>query len=466
MHYINEAFRAIMSNEKVFDLFPESGHPMIMSYRRLNRDIFVNDKIGGFNCGDIKRKKELHSIHELRQIFDQIVEHELDIINRYGTYNVGIDLENTILDQAEIMPLPFRVIIHSEDKEFLMNQLIFDVLFSKYVAENPKMTLRQYSLSHEHYTWSGQKEEKLISESIRKCISFALKKQIEVMNSPELRKEIEEFGFNPDEYFKYMSTVSTPFLNGKKQELVERPKVAWDYVYYNGTTKLITQKQYARSFSKNGNYSRAAFVDLFDTYDRFVNEVFLQSIGNSKEFFLKSMDFYYLETYKRLDFIYKLAVRLENVHSLVIDKNSILVKRFYPYICEVLDENGVIHHSYRRMYYRPMLLLEEVWQQKELYNESMYEDMVLKFYFIRAKVYELFKYHFQFISDDYDDISDFINKHYNILQYHEPKKIWIQEEKKLKADRERRIIKALEINEAIFGDLDKRSPQTWVCVDD
>lgn len=91
----------------------------------------------------------------------------------------------------------------------------------------------------------------------------------------------------------------------------------------------------------------------------------------------------------------------------------------------------------------------------------MHEDKWVKYYFIRAKIYELFKYHFQFVSDDYDDISDFINKHYNILQYHEPKKIWIQEDKKHKVDRERRVTKALEINEALFGKSDKRYPQKW-----
>ena len=461
MCYKNETLKPIMNNGSFFDFFPKSGHPMIMSYNRINRDILVSDKIGELILGDIKRRRELRSIHELRQVFDELVEHELEIVNRDGTYNIGIDLENTILAHAEIKPLPFRVNIQQGDKELIIDQLIVDVLFSKYVAENPRMTLRQYSLSHEHYTWSGQKEEKLIAESIRKCLSSALKKQSAVLNSLELRKQIERLGVNPDEYLKYMVMVGTSFANGKEQELVKRPKVAWDYIYYNGTTKLITQKQYARSFSKNGNYSHAAFSELFDTYDRFVNEVFMQSIGSNKDFFSKSMDFYYLEGYKRLDFIYKLAVRLENSDSLAVTKNSILIKLFQSNVCDVIDQNGSLKFDGSRIVtYRPMLMLEEVWQERKLYNEPMYEDKWSKYYFIRAKVYELFKYHFKFVSDDYDDISDFINKHYNILQYHEPNKIWIQEEKKLKADRERRIIKALEINQAIFGDSDKRRPQT------
>lgn len=455
MCYSNEILKPIMDSGKVFDFFPKSGHPMIMSYRYLKRDILVNDKTGELIFGDIKKRKEIHSIHELRQAFDELVEHELEIINRDGTYNIGIDLENTIPAQAEIKPLPFRVMIRSEDKELFMNQLIFDVLFGKYVAENPRITLRQYSLSHGNYIWNGQKASDLKAESVRKCIASALKKQISIVNNPELRDQIEELGVDPDEFFVWLNRLSPPFVNGEKQEIHEKPKVLWDYIYYNVCEKLITSKQYARSFSKNGNYSHAAFVGLFDTYDRFVDEIFMQQMENSKDYFLKSMEFYYLEMYKRLDFIYKLAIKLEKENASVIKKNHALVKRFHPYVCDVYNEEGILKFGARIKYYRPMLLLEEFWQQGRLYNEPMYEDMLMKHHFIRAKIYELFKYHFQFVSDDYDDMSEFIDKHYNILHYHQPQKIWIQTDKKRKTDREARIINALEINEALFGDFYK-----------
>ena len=216
---------------------------------------------------------------------------------------------------------------------------------------------------------------------------------------------------------------------------------------------MITSKQFDRSFSKNGNYTHKALVKLFDEYDGYIDEVFMQPTINSKDYFLKSLDFYFLEIYKRIDFIYKLAVRLENSNLPVIDKKHVLVRRFHPKVCDVIEHDGLFEFVYnnRTAYYGPMLLLEDHWQQNESYNDPMHEDKWQKYYFIRAKVYELFQYHCQFISNDYDDISDFINKHYNILQYHEPKKIWIQEDKKLKADHEKRIIKALEINEALFG---------------
>lgn len=65
------------------------------------------------------------------------------------------------------------------------------------------------------------------------------------------------------------------------------------------------------------------------------------------------------------------------------------------------------------------------------------------------------------MSNDYDEISDFIKTHYNILHYHERNKVWIQEDKEHKYECDARIKKALEINEALFGYSDKRNPQTW-----
>ncbi len=459
MCYKNESLQYIMVNGEFFEFFPSSGHPMIVSYRKIDKEILPDEKEGKYIFSNTKKKKKLYSVKELKMGFDELLNAEEGIINRHGKYNVGIA-------NAEIIELPFRIDISDEDRELIINQLIFDIFYDKYCRESPLMTLRQYSIYQSQYRWSGeQTEEKLRIEAIRRCLSNALKKQTAVYNSQDLRDEIMELGVNPDVYFQYFNQLSASFSSGKRQAIQKRPKVIWDHIFYNANGKLITSKQFDRSFSKNGNYSHKTLAALFDTYDGYANEVFMQPAANSKDYFLKSLDFYSLEIYKRIDFIYKLAVRLGDINAPVITNQHILVKRFHPYVCDVINNKGSLEFGTRIEYYKPMLMLEELWQQKVSYNEPMYEDKWQKYYFIRAKVYELFKYHFQFVSDDYDDISDFINKHYNILQYHEPKKIWIQEDKKLKVDRERRIIKALEINEALFGKSDKRNPQKWEAPD-
>lgn len=450
-----ETLQPILYNEKkFFDFFPISGHPVIMSYSRINKEILVNVKAKELSFGNIKRKKEIHSIFDLREIFDTLINKEVELINRNSRYNIGINFET----EAGSGGIPYRINLKHEYKKLIIEQLIFDVLADKYLTESPLMTLRQYSIYQSQYDRNGiAKNEKI--ESVRKCIANSIKKQIEIMNSPKLRDEIVELGFAPDEYFKYYGQVSTPF-SSQKQILHEKPKVQWDYIYYNANTKLITGKQYNRSFSKNRNYSRDDLVDLFKACDQYIDKHFMQPTEDAESYFLKSLDFYYFEIYKRLDFIYKLSVRLDELNFQKIEKNNIFVKRFVPEVYDVLDQSGSLKFGNRKKYYKPMLMLETVWLQK-LREEPVDIIKWHNLYFIRAKVYELFKYHFRFASNDYDEISDFIKIYYNILNYHDPNKIWIQADKKLKRECEGRIIKALEINEALFGVSDKRKPTSW-----
>lgn len=448
-----------MANGKFFDFFPKSGHPMIISYNHINREILVKEDENQIVFGNVMKRKEIHSICNLRQILDALICQEVKLVNKYGTYNIGINLE-PVTDEGGI---PFLIDIKHEDRELIVDQLIFDVLVSKYVTESPLMTLQQYSIYQGRYNRNGKTEKEQI-ESVRKCISNGLKKQIAIMNSPEIKREIIELGFAPNEYFKYYGQVSTPFTNEKKQKIHKKPKVQWDYIYYNADTKLITGKQYDRSFSKNNNYCHIALVNLFNICDQYIDNLFMHPAENSKSYFSQSLDFYFFEIYKRLDFVYKLAVRLDELHFPKIEKSNLFVRRFHPIVYDVLDQNGSLKFRNRIKYYRPMLMLELAWLQK-LPEEPLDVFKWQELYFIRAKIYELFKYHFSFTSNDYDEISDFIKIHYNILGYHDSNKIWFQTDKKRKYERDARIIKALEINEALFGASDKRKPVPWTSPD-
>ena len=451
MYYKNETLKPIFCNGRFFDFFPKSGHPIIISYSRVNKEILLKEDTNQLVWGDAIKRKEIHSIYNLRQVFDVLICQELDLINKNGTY-LGINWGSETVGSR----IPFRIDINDEDRALIIDQLVFDILGNKYCIESPLMTLRQYSIYQSRNNQTGKERV----ESVRKCISNGLKKQTAIMNSPELRNEIIELGVDPDEYFKYFSQVSTPYSNGEKQKIYTRPKVQWDYIYYSADTKLITGKQYDRSFSKGKNYSHNTFVSLFNACDQYIDEHFMQPAEDNKSYFLKSLEFYYFEIYKRLDFIYKLAVRLDELNSPRIEKDCIFIKRFQPAVCDVLEQNGSLMFGNRIMYYRPMLMLEAAWLEK-LYENPVDIFKWQKHHFIRAKIYELFKYHFNFVSNDYDEISDFIKAHYNILDYHDPNKIWIQTDKELKRERDARIIKALEINEALFGTSDKRSPVAW-----
>lgn len=459
LNYNVETPEIITKSGQFFDFALKSGRQIIMDYSFMDREIVVAPD-GVTSLGNVKKKEEISSIYVLRQILSELISNEEVIINRNGVYDIGIDFrEGDFTSGFSIESPPFRVNIQPKDRELLIDQLIFDILCDKYLAECPRMTLQQYGLSYSNYRWGNVTDSKLLTDTVRKCVKAAILRQINIMNSPVLRADIEKLGISPDEYFTYLSELSDPFMHTEVQSvrnIVTKPKIIWDYIYYSGTQKLITGKQYMRSFSTNENYSRKAVAELFYNYDRFVKTVFIQEIDDSKLYFYNSMDFYYLEIYKRIDFIYKLSCRLESKSAFAIDKNHALVKRFHPEVLGVYVEEKNIAFGTRYKYYRPMLMLEELWQQKKRYNEPMYLDMLQKHHLIRSKVYELFKYHYKFASDSYDEIADFIRECYNILGYHEPKKVWIQEDKKYKAEREARIIKALEINESLFGASDKR----------
>ena len=258
MYYNNETLQPIIANGKFFDFFPKSGHPMIISYNRINREILVKKDTNQIVFGDAISRKEIHSICKLRQIFTALICQEIELVNKHGTYNIGINLESRINGY-----IPFLIDIKHEDRELIIDQLIFDILAFKYCIDSPRKTLRQYSLDQSKYNLRNTSEANRV-ESIRKCISKALKKQTAIMNNQYLRQEIIEMGTNPDEYFNYYNQVSTPFTANKMPQKHERFKFEWDRIYYNADSKLITGKQYDRSFSKNGNYSHNDFVDLFN----------------------------------------------------------------------------------------------------------------------------------------------------------------------------------------------------------
>lgn len=445
--YKNETPEIRTKNGRFFDFILKSGHPVIFDYQNIP-EILLNAN-GTIALGGAKERKEVTSIQALLKIFNELISNVQAMINQNGTYNVGIDVSP---DHCCIQPLPFRVSIRPHDHALLAEQLVLDILFDKYRTEAPEMTLRQYSYSHSGERWYGGTDDELIAECVRKSVSASVTRQVKDMSSPKLRSDIEKLGANPEKYFSFLTQLSTPFANGKKQEIVTKPKPVWDYIYYSGFQKLVTSKQYNRSFSQHENYSHKAVADMFNMYDHFVDDTFMQKTENDRDYFTKSLEFYSLEIYKRIDFIYKLALRLDGPNAPIIDKNHPLVKRFVPEV--VVDYScldGVHYYGTKHKYYRPMLMLEDLWQQQERYKDQQYSDTLLKHHLVRAKAYELFRYHYEFASDSYDEISSFLQEHYNILAYHDPQKVWFQPDKKLKRERDARVVKALEINEALFG---------------
>ena len=112
------------------------------------------------------------------------------------------------------------------------------------------------------------------------------------------------------------------------------------------------------------------------------------------------MDYYVLESYKRIDFIGKLITAIPKMRIAKIDREHFLVKRFHPYVSIPYEENDELYFAGKYKYYRPLFLIEEALhkqlQDNNKLDHSFYADQWLKHHIVKAKTYELFKYHFEY----------------------------------------------------------------------
>lgn len=304
-------------------------------------------------------------------------------------------------------------------------------------------------------------EHKQIINTTGKAIKEGIKLESKIRNNPALRADMEKLWVDPNQVLERLTTLNTRYKTD-----IKRSKLEWDYLYYNGRQKLITSKQYKRTLkidnTDDGNYRNYLYSDFeeeFKIYDNFVQESFIQDKKDNKDYFYKSMNFYHLESYKRLDYIYKLAKVMEENPEVKIDKEHFLVKYFtYDTIYPCLF-NDKLCFPEKSGYYKPLLfIINDLWiKQKKLSNGDNFNEWH-KYNLVRAIVYELFKYTCSFASNDYKDISDFIRTDYDILSYHEPHKKWINEKKKKYNEQTMRISNALIINYSLFWESEKRNP--------
>ena len=477
----------IDENEIFFDFILQNEMIFINDYSNVNREIIVlKDNI--IELGKSKFKKTISSINDLKKFLMKITEYVQQMFqkNRFYSWGVTNSPDDILCDPFNGLLYNFFV-INPEYYKFFINQLAFDILFDKHIEDAPKMTLNEYCDKYVYYDWqisiiaqlkelkdefkdvpNSEKDRKrndfLYKESCKSILEKAKKanynqmieeieREVRIKSNPALIKDVESLGIKPYAYLKYLKEKST-----------KKPKWVWDYIYYNGNDKLITSKQYRRIFVRDSNFSYKRFVSALNDYDRFVETTFNPEEGNNKDYFTKSMEYYYLEMYKRLDFAYKLSERLENI-DINIDKDHFLVKRFHPKVASFnICEGSLYCHYKKHKYYRPLLFIEETWQKRlpDILNGKEYNpflDDSIKLF--RGKVYELFKYHYNFVSDDYEDISNFIRKDYNILAYHEKNKIWKDFEGEITPAHKKRIRHMEMINTALFGESEKRNRSDW-----
>lgn len=507
------------------DFALKTGHPIIVDYSRINREIIVKD--GFITLGALKKKVQIKSIDELRKVLAKLLlqVYKAELMTKdYVACESLLSTPSSSQTQDEIL---YQLSSKNKDMwKYIIDQVMFDILYDQYRNDSPHLTLNDYCTNFILYDWDHSIYDTLHSEHSNvtlalhhECLRLALKeftkagailsemtkniaktimactplkgdceklggnnelrhsnieiyfeslkielvkkknatynamieeinREITVMSDPALKEDVEKLGVDPDLFFEYLDKRN---VSWKKD--VKKPKFVWDYLYFNGCPDLITSKQYKRNFKRDSNNSYQRFTDDFNQYDRFVETLLPKDEDVGYEYFRKSMDFYHLEIYKRLDFIYRLALKLENTALTTLGKEYFLVKRFHPIVMwpDMDVQNNCPRYDERYRYYRPLLFIENYLMRNNKFKDSTNSDMLFEYYFVRAKIYELFTFHYEFSSHDYNDISDFICKNYNMQSYHIKNKEWYIVENGKNCYKKARIENVLMINSALFG---------------
>lgn len=405
---------------RILDFVCESGVFIITDYHHLDEKIIAENSIVVKTAGK-QNRIQVTSIEKLKSALEEFVEASIKILQRHTPF----DPSN-----------PYTRPDFSELKEsLLVEQLVFDILFDKYLIESERMTRNGYSeyLSRKLYTDAIQRMAcaRAINENIRR----GMESHSKLMKYSSLRDQLTFLGVDPSKYDK---------CNNPKK----KPKYVWDYFYYNFgrnlkepvpddesdfQTKygrsLITSRQYRRQLTRDSrNYPFEEIFQDLNVYHDFVTKLLPVENESHEKYFRMSMDYYVLESYKRVDFIFKLIGALDPGEIAAIDRDHFLVSRFVPRVLVPLIQDGELHFSRKNKYYRPLFMIEDMLLKAASEDSApsyrYYEPLLKKYQYVRAKSYELFKYHCAFHSNDYKEIKEFLRECYDMRAYHRSNTSW------------------------------------------
>lgn len=223
------------------------------------------------------------------------------------------------------------------DKKLLIEQLVMDILFDKYLEESEMVTRNEYAKYMSDKLFGDKLNARAINENINRGIKYHYNR----MKNPILRGQLVLLSINPNTYDQYYNTKLID--KGK----IKIPKYVWDYFYYNfgmnikddvndesRGTRLLTSVQYHRQLHKESrNIYYEEFKELLRKYDKLLDKILPVGYESSNKYYNKIMDYYYLETYKRVDYMLKLAMTVpEEVLFKKPDKKHYLLKYFIPQV--------------------------------------------------------------------------------------------------------------------------------------
>ena len=255
--YFEEIRDIYMKNGEFFDFMLEGIIPPIIDYSFLDREIIVvskdtTKKEFNIEFGDIKIKKGIETIDDLRLIFKELVLHTKELFRQYA-YDVftliSDDFEHSLLNEVS-QNMNDHYNIKEEDMELITNQLILDILYQKYIIDyyEDEIDLDEYCKNYfYHYDKNDDKWKKPTEDEFednkddaKKKAKWIMERQIDldikVMETEKAVVEYEKFKLECDERISRFST------NPKMT------KSTWDTIFLKRNRNLITTSQYRRNF--------------------------------------------------------------------------------------------------------------------------------------------------------------------------------------------------------------------------
>lgn len=409
-------------NGHFFDFISKCSLPIFTDYQLLDREIILINYDNGIKLGEKKRRTKISNIEELTWSVKNLI---LDVVRIYSENNMGFSITHNSAEKQSLCRLPiysYHIDYNELKIDLLVQQVIFDLLFDKYLFKSEKITRSLYSKQISEMLYTDKIQRISASESIVKRLKRAMESYyLKTKNSSKLKKDLIALGVDPDKFEQYYIPKLKDNLNKKK------PKLVWDFLFYN--QNMITYRQYRRELKKDGNYSYEQFVMDLNEYNNFVMKLLPKDNESPIKYFNMSMEYYFLEAYKRIDFMGMLITAMLKMGISEIDREHFLVKRFHPEVFLPYEKNNELYFAKKCKYYRPLFLIEEAFKKElEESNTLDYSNYAIQLFnhqIVRAKTYELFKYHYEYISSDYSDIKNFILQFYNMLSYHNANELWI-----------------------------------------
>lgn len=404
-----------------FDIYDKTQCSYITEYSSFKNKLVYNDQTNELTFQEETAKHLFTSIKEMQTTLYQLIDAAIEVLCTYSVNTPEIPSDSYCQYLCSLQLSRFNILSTDDhqalNKTLLYNQIVFDILFDKYLSESEIMTCNKYVA-----TMCEKLDENMdYRENLNKKIKSALKTNFKKISDLETKDELKKLGINPENYIKYYSPILKNNPNSKK------PKFIWDHLYFN--RNILTDKQYRRVLEIGKNYSYDNFTTDLKDYNDYVNKSVLPHENESvKKYFTMSMDYYFLETYKRIDFIFKYVDTMLEVGLSKVDPNDYMIKRFNPIVLFPYVDNDKVRLEYKYKYYRPPIyiennLLNQIHNSRN-YDQSQYATLLLKYQLVRAKAYELFNFNCKYVSDDYREIKTFISDNFNMLSYHNSNRIW------------------------------------------